>query len=108
MHHAGAAMHHSLHVRDPNPYFQHATTAGYSASSGAHSPLRHLAPEANPRPSSPSKAANSPGRSSPAMMVDSFAPFAGTSPNEFPYAQHLQERFPFAQAETHAATASCG
>jgi hypothetical protein len=44
---------------------------------------------------------------SPASMVGGLPPFAGTSPNDFPY-QHLYDRFPFSGAETHSATAIRG
>jgi hypothetical protein len=113
-HHAGAALHHSLHPRDPNPYFPHSTNGGYSSPNQA-AQHRNLMPVTG-RPASPSKAqvstanaANPPSlrSASPTMAVDGFAPFAGTSTNDFPYAQHLQERFPFSNTEAHAATASC-
>jgi hypothetical protein len=119
MHHAGAALHHTLHPRDPNPYFSQASLfGGYSSPSGT-SPLRHLATQPitaarTGSPSNPQRAANVAAAaatlrsSSPAALVDGFAPFTGTSPSEFPYAQHLQERFLFTNTETHAATASCG
>ncbi|KAI3555536.1 hypothetical protein CABS03_04064 [Colletotrichum abscissum] len=103
--HAGPAQHHAFHLRDSNPYFQHLGSYGASpASSPLSQPLQSERP-ANQRPSQ----ATTPAimrSASPSTSVGGF-PFAGTSPNEFPYAQQLQERFPF-NTETHAATAIRG
>jgi hypothetical protein len=115
VHHAGAAAHHALHLRDPNPYFHHTNLGGLNASPTA-SPLRNIGPSLSERSASPTKMQRPANTSvpstlrssSPASMVGTFAPFAGTSPNEFPYTQNLQERFPFASTEAHTATASCG
>ncbi|GKT47699.1 protein phosphatase 1 regulatory subunit 3C [Colletotrichum spaethianum] len=105
-HHAGPAQHHAFHLRDSNPYFQH---LGPYGTSPALSPLNHttMQPErpVNQRPSQASTPATM-RSASPAASAGGF-PFAGTSPNDFPYAQQLQERFPF-NTETHAATAIRG
>ncbi|KAF0323314.1 GIP2 Glc7p-interacting protein [Colletotrichum asianum] len=102
--HAGPAQHHAFHLRDPNPYFQQ---LGPYGSSSAASPLSQPHPErtANQRPSQASAPATM-RSASPVASVGGF-PFAGTSPNDYPYAQQLQERFPFS-TETHAATAIRG
>ncbi|KAF9875439.1 protein phosphatase regulator [Colletotrichum karsti] len=99
--HAGPAQHHAFHLRDPNPYFQHLGTYGASPAS---SPLSQPQP-ANTRASQAS-APTTMRSASPVASVGGF-PFAGTSPNDYPYAQQLQERFPFS-TETHAATAIRG
>ncbi|KAK1984216.1 putative phosphatase regulatory subunit-domain-containing protein [Colletotrichum cereale] len=105
--HTGSAQHHALHIRDYNPYF-HQPLAAYGASP-ASSPLGHttMQPErtANQRSSQASTPATM--RSASSAAPTGGFPFAGTSPNEFPYTQQLQERFPF-NTETHAATAIRG
>ncbi|KAK2021029.1 hypothetical protein LX32DRAFT_699683 [Colletotrichum zoysiae] len=111
--HAGPAQHHAFHMRDSNPYFSHPIMGAYGASP-ASSPLSHATlqqqqqqPEraANQRPSQAFTPATM--RSAPSAASTGGFPFAGTSPNEFPYTQQLQERFPF-NTETHAATAIRG
>lgn len=111
-HHHGA-QHHSLHPRDPNPYFQYSSSALASANSPAHSPIRNVpgGRDAGPlgQPRVPSASGQTAGESmSASSMVGGLPPFAGTSPpNDFPY-QHLYDRFPFSGAETHSATAIRG
>ncbi|WYZ40933.1 hypothetical protein EsH8_IV_001274 [Colletotrichum jinshuiense] len=105
--HAGPAQHHSLHLRDSaNPYFQH---LGSNGASPASSPLNQPSQTERPANQRPSQASTPAAMrsASPATLAGGF-PFAGTSPNEFPYAtQQLQERFPFI-GEAHAATAIRG
>ncbi|KAM9880379.1 protein phosphatase regulator [Verticillium dahliae] len=106
-HHAGAAQHHSLHIRDDSPYF----FGGAVGASPANSPLISLIPSSE-RPASPSTAQRqagqgaTPASASPAPMTGGLPQFAGTSPHL--YAQHLPERFPFSFSETHAGTAIRG
>lgn len=107
------AQHHTLHPRDPNSYFQQSPAARTFTSSLVQSPIQNISVErisspsaGQPRLTPPSGQAT--GRSlSPASMVGSFQPFAGTSPNGFAY-QQLHDRFPFSGAETHSATAIRG
>ncbi|KAF6807266.1 hypothetical protein CSOJ01_08304 [Colletotrichum sojae] len=99
-HHAGPAQHHAFHLRDSNPYFQHIGPYGQSPAS---SPLSQ--PPHTERPSQASVPATM--RSASPVASVGGVPFAGTSPNDYPYAQQLQERFPFS-TETHAATAIRG
>jgi hypothetical protein len=103
--HAGPAQHHTLRASEHNPYFEHAVRADTSPNM---TPLKHLS--ATERSASHQASTPSSMRSaSPASMVGNFPPFAGTSPNEFPYrSPHMSERFPFANPETHTATAIRG
>jgi hypothetical protein len=123
--HAGPAQHHSMPRdagRDPNPYFPAYTlkaTASPSATPG--SPVLSVrAPGVVDRPQGSSSSPrttvtlqSSPGASSmrstsPAQLVGSFQPFAGASPTEeYSFAHHLQERFPFT-TDAHSATAIRG
>ncbi|KAH8902533.1 hypothetical protein BR93DRAFT_972599 [Coniochaeta sp. PMI_546] len=111
-HHHHGAQHHSLHPRDPNPYFQYSSAALASVDSPAQSPIMSVpggrTAGSMGQPRGPSASGQTAGESmSPASMVGGLAPFAGTSPNDFPY-QHLYDRFPFSGAETHSATAIRG
>ncbi|KAK3368323.1 putative phosphatase regulatory subunit-domain-containing protein [Podospora didyma] len=96
--------HHSLHPKDPNPYFHHATTFIPIGASPSESPLKSFTPQ---RAGSPlaGQSGQAAGKSPSSLGV--FAPFAGTSPNEYPY-QHLHDRFPFSGADAHSATAIRG
>ncbi|KAK2000851.1 hypothetical protein LX36DRAFT_738511 [Colletotrichum falcatum] len=107
--HAGPAQHHAFHIPDSNPYFYHHPLGAYGASP-ASSPLGNTNLQQPERPANqrPSQASTQPTiRSASSAASTGGFPFAGTSPNEFPYAQQLQERFPF-NTETHAATAIRG
>ncbi|KAK3322768.1 putative phosphatase regulatory subunit-domain-containing protein [Apodospora peruviana] len=100
--HSGT-QHHSLHPKDPNPYFQQGGQFLSIGASPSQSPLSYHAPQLPVnRPSSTSSQPTD-RSSSPAALVGAFAPFAGTSPNEFSY-----DRFPFSGPETHSATAIRG
>lgn len=107
--HIHGAQHHTLHPKDPNPYFQHATQFMAIGASPATSPLgnpmnRTSSPSAGqPRSAAPVSGQSSGRSPSPASMVGSFQPFTGTSPNDFAY-----DRFPFSGTEAHAATAIRG
>lgn len=112
-HRPDAAQHQPSRLKDSNPYFEHAVALAALSGPPPRSPERDLAVERTSSPSaaqprSASGSGHSSARSvSPASMVGSFAPFAGTSsPNEFSY-QHSQDRFPFAP-EAHASTAIRG
>ncbi|KAK3331686.1 putative phosphatase regulatory subunit-domain-containing protein [Cercophora scortea] len=105
--------HHSLHPKDPNPYFQHASPFMSIGASPSQSPLRSFSPHLMGSPlagqmQSSSASSQTVGRSpSPAALVGSFTPYAGTSSNEYPY-QQTPDRFPFSGAEAHSATAIRG
>jgi len=109
--HSGT-QHHSLHPNDSNPYFQHTATFVPIGASPSESPIHTFSP---PQMGSPiagrtqrSPAATPTGSSSPpAASVSSYAHFAGTSSNEYPY-QHMNDRFPFSGADAHTATAIRG
>ncbi|KAK2013657.1 hypothetical protein LZ32DRAFT_657975 [Colletotrichum eremochloae] len=105
--HAGPAQHHAFHIRDSNPYFHPMEAYGASPASSplSHPTLQQPERPANQRPSQASTPATM--RSAASAASAGGFPFAGTSPNEFPYTQQLQERFPF-NTETHAATAIRG
>lgn len=108
--HSGT-QHHSLHPKDPNPYFQHASFVPIGASP-SESPLRTFSPQNVSSPLGQPRIAPSPpqvpGRSSPpAPSVGNHVHFAGTSPNEYPY-QPMHDRFPFSGTDAHAATAIRG
>lgn len=110
--HASHAQHHTLHPKDPNPYFQHSPTLSMAASpvaSPLKNPVERISSPLAGQPRNPAPvSAPSPARSvSPASMVGSFPPFAGTSPNDFAFAS-MQDRFPFSGTDAHTATAIRG
>ncbi|KAK1749566.1 hypothetical protein QBC47DRAFT_407924 [Echria macrotheca] len=87
-HYHSGTQHHSLHPKDPNPYFQHAATFVSIGASPSESPIHTFSPQpmgspvAGPPQRSPA-ATQTTGRSSPpAASVSSYAHFAGTSSNE--------------------------
>lgn len=109
-HHHHATQHHTLHPRDPNPYFQYsaAALALTNPSTQSSVPGGRAGSAMVGQPRSGSVPGQTSGESmSPASMASAFSPFAGTSPNGFPY-QQLHDRFPFSGAETHSATAIRG
>jgi len=104
-----SALHHTLHPKDPNPYFQHAGHFMAFGGSPATSPPHQTGSPSVGQPRSvPSGSGQASARTaSPASTAGSFQPpFAGTSPHDFAYERH--ERFPFSGTETHAATAIRG
>jgi hypothetical protein len=111
-HHHGA-QHHTLHPKDPNPYFQHGTTFMNIGASPSESPLSTLAPQLLGSPlngpsRTPTASGQSPNRSSSPAVVGNFGPLAGTSsPHEYTY-QHLHDRFPFFGPDAHTPTAIRG
>ncbi|KAK4163840.1 putative phosphatase regulatory subunit-domain-containing protein [Cladorrhinum sp. PSN259] len=110
--HSGT-QHHSLYHRDPNPYFQHIPPYGAMGASPAESPImgypvkRTPSPVKNQTAVPPTSGQQNGFASSSPPMVGNFAPFAGTSPNEYSY-QNLHGRFPFSGADAHSATAIRG
>lgn len=104
--HSGT-QHHSLHPNDSNPYFQHFPVFRAIGASPVESPLNAFSPQrtASPLAAQPrTPAGHSP---QPHTLAGNFAPFAGTSPNEYPY-QRVHDRFPFSGPETYAAAAITG
>lgn len=100
--------HHSLHPRDPNPYFSHAPVFGAVGASPAEPPLE----KTSPLP--PSQVSAAPGQApgisaQPQTPSGNAAPAAGTSmsPNEYIY-QRSRDRFPFHGSETYAPAAIRG
>ncbi|KAK0717480.1 putative phosphatase regulatory subunit-domain-containing protein [Lasiosphaeria miniovina] len=107
-HHSHSGIqHHSLHPLDPNPYFHHATSFIPIGASPSESPLTSFSSQRTGSPLTTQSGQVAGRSSSPATLVGSFGPFAGTSPNEYPY-QHLHDRFPFSSADAHSATAIRG
>jgi len=112
-HYHNGTQHHSLHPKDPNPYFHHAVTFVPLGASPSESPTQTFSPQQLGSPiAAPSRRSPIPtqvaGRSSPpAASVSSFTHLAGTSSNEYPY-QHMHDRFPFSGADAHTATAIRG
>ncbi|KAK3358183.1 putative phosphatase regulatory subunit-domain-containing protein [Lasiosphaeria hispida] len=107
-HYHSGTQHHSLHPKDPNPYFHQSSFATIGASP-SESPLRSFSPQRIDSPMRPSNlSSQAAGRSSPpATSVDDFVHFAGTSSDEYPY-HHLHDRFPFSSPDAHSATAIRG
>ncbi|KAK4223059.1 putative phosphatase regulatory subunit-domain-containing protein [Podospora fimiseda] len=111
--HSGT-QHHSLYHRDPNPYFQHIPSSfGPMGASPAESPIMGFPVKRSPSPAK-NQAAVQPATgqqngfsSSSPPTAGNFAPFAGTSPNEYSY-QHMHDRFPFSGADAHSSTAIRG
>ncbi|KAK4185375.1 putative phosphatase regulatory subunit-domain-containing protein [Podospora australis] len=104
--HSGT-QHHSLHPKDPNPYFQ---MPGFMAigASPAESPLMGF--PMTQRVESPMKVSSGPVTVSGPQSDQSsgkFAPFAGTSSTEYSY-HHMPDRFPFFGTDAHTATAIRG
>lgn len=113
-HHAhSGTQHHSLRPKGPDSYFHHASAFAPIGASPSESPIHTFSPQQTQSPiSAPSQRSpnptQAPGRSSPpAASVGSYAHFAGTSSNEYPY-QHMDDRFPFSGTDAHAATAIRG
>jgi hypothetical protein len=102
--HSGT-QHHSLHPKDPNPYFQQLPTFVAMGASPAESPIIGF-PTQRAENTTVAPAPTGSGQKND-RSSGTFAPFAGTSPNEYPY-QHMPDRFPFFGAEAHAATAIRG
>ncbi|KAK1782680.1 putative phosphatase regulatory subunit-domain-containing protein [Copromyces sp. CBS 386.78] len=121
------AQHHSLHPRDPNPYFSHGSSfMSFGGGSPAESPLKtgfQSQQQQNPvNPSSNGSRNNGPGTNSFGAGYGtgpSYGPNStGTSSNEYPYhhsTMSYADRFPFhtnnynyGGAEAHAATAIRG
>ncbi|KAK0712086.1 putative phosphatase regulatory subunit-domain-containing protein [Lasiosphaeris hirsuta] len=110
-HYHSGTQHHSLHPKDPNPYFHQGSFATIGASP-SESPLRSFSPQRMDSPlvgtMRPSNLTQATGRSSPpATTVGNFVHFAGTSSDEYPY-QHMHDRFPFTSPDAHSATAIRG
>jgi len=103
------AQHHSIHQRDPNPYFQYSSAVLTSSSPTAPATTKSVpGSRASSQPRGPSAPGQPVGDSiAVTSVVGGLPPFAGTSPNDFPY-QHLYDRFPFSGAEAHSATAIRG
>lgn len=105
--HSGT-QHHTLHSMEPNPYSHGALTL-----SPVESPLHTLSPPRTASSmSSPSQTPAGPGQAlghspEPHSIAGNFAPFTGTSPNEYPY-QRAHDRFPFSRTEAYAAAAIRG
>ncbi|KAK4210847.1 putative phosphatase regulatory subunit-domain-containing protein [Rhypophila decipiens] len=94
--------HHSLHPKDPNPYFDHASpflTTMYASPS--QSPLQIFSPQL-PVGSIATRPASD--RSSSPIAPGSFAPYTGTLPHELSHQLH----FPFSGHQAHSATAIRG
>lgn len=110
LHHLHGTQHHTLH-RDPNPYFQYTSSGLAFVSSPAHSPVKGVPDRtASPfvgQPRTTTVTDQRAGESVPSASMGGYPPFAGMSPNGFPY-QQLRDRFPFTGAETHSATAIRG
>ncbi|ESA43466.1 hypothetical protein NCU08779 [Neurospora crassa OR74A] len=117
------AQHHSLHPRDPNPYFSHGGFMSFVGGSPAESPLKL----GFPSPQNPGNPSSTGPRTGPG--TNSFGSGYGTGPsygshstgtssNEYPYhhsTMSYADRFPFYSnnfnyggAEAHAATAIRG
>ncbi|KAK0631118.1 putative phosphatase regulatory subunit-domain-containing protein [Bombardia bombarda] len=108
-HFHNGTQHHSLHPKDPNPYFQHMAPFMSMGVSPLESPLQGFTPQIMGSPlvgqsQTPLTADRS---ASPVSLVDNFTPLAGTSPNEYPY-QPMHDRFPFFGTKAHGATAIRG
>ncbi|KAK0747247.1 putative phosphatase regulatory subunit-domain-containing protein [Apiosordaria backusii] len=97
--HSGT-QHHSLHPKDPNPYFQQHSAFVAMGASPAESPIMGFPTQRT------DGTMTAPGQKND-RPSGAFASFAGTSPNEYPY-QHMPDRFPFFGAEAHSATAIRG
>ncbi|KAK0639752.1 putative phosphatase regulatory subunit-domain-containing protein [Cercophora newfieldiana] len=112
-HYHSGTQHHSLHPKDPNSYFHHAATFEPIGASPSESPIHTFSPQqmaspiAGPLQRSPAGTQTSGRSSPPAASVSSYAHFAGTSSNEYPY-QHMHDRFPFSGTDAHTATAIRG
>lgn len=117
------AQHHSLHPRDPDPYFSHGGFMSFVGGSPAESPLKL----GFPSPQNPGNPSSTGPRTGPG--TNSFGSGYGTGPsygshstgtssNEYPYhhsTMSYADRFPFYSnnfnhggAEAHAATAIRG
>lgn len=106
-HHAhSGTQHHSLHPKDPNPYFQMPTFMAIGASP-VESPIMGYPAQRIESVISTSSGQATTSAAQSDHSSGKFAPFAGTSPNEYSY-QHVPERFPFFGAEAHTATAIRG
>ncbi|KAK4649794.1 hypothetical protein QC762_704990 [Podospora pseudocomata] len=103
--HSGT-QHHSLHPKDSNPYFQQHPSFVAMGVSPAESPTMGFPTQrtdstlVGPAPTASGQKNDRPS--------GTFASFAGTSSNEYPYQQQMPDRFPFSGAEAHSATAIRG
>lgn len=118
------AQHHSLHPRDPNPYFSHGNFMSFGGGSPAESPLKmgFQSQTNNGNPSGNGSRTGGPGTNSFGSGYGTGPSYGsnstGTSSNEYPYhhsTMSYADRFPFytnnynyGGAEAHAATAIRG
>ncbi|KAM7187447.1 putative phosphatase regulatory subunit domain containing protein [Naviculisporaceae sp. PSN 640] len=102
--HSGT-QHHSLHPKDPTSYFHQGSPFVTMYASPSQSPLEAFPPQI---PGNTTGSRQATDRSPSPTTAGSFAPYAGTLPNEITYQPSHHNLFPFSGHESHSPTAIRG